>query len=239
MKRLQPRSSFWTLLALGLGACAPARRSMPVTADTRVVPVEQEPRHRPIFQNRMVRVLDVRVQPGDTTGYHVHAYRLIGMALLDARTWFQPLGAQPNPPVTPRAVPYLFDNLAGPLPYTHRVANADSVPLHYLVAERLASSSIDGPALPDTPTRRMVKDGILARVYQVTLAPQAATEPHTHTAPGLTVLATPGTLADEGNAPAALGGTDAGRWSWRNPAHQHVLRNEGAAAVTVYEIDWR
>ena len=227
------------VLLLGLSTCAPAPSSAPVPAESRVVPVEREPRHRPVFQNDLVRILDVRVSPGDTTAYHVHAHRLIGVALLDARTWFQSLGAQPDPPVMPRAVPYLFDNWAGPLPYTHRGANVDSVPLHYLVAEQLAPSPTDAPALADTPTRRMVKEGALGRVYEVTLAPHTATEPHTHAAPGLTLLATPGTLVDQGSAPAAVGGTGAERWSWRNPGHRHVLRNAGAAAVTVYELDWR
>lgn len=239
MRALRVRGWQRPLLLFGLSACVPAGSSAPVSADRRVVPVEQEPRHRPVFENRLVRVLDVRVPAGDTTAYHIHAHRLIGVALLDARTWFQSLGAAPGQAVMPRAVPYLFDNWAGPLPYTHRVANVDSVPLHCIVAERLVPAPTDAPALSDTPTRRLVKDGALGRVYQVTLAPHEATERHTHPAPGLTVLATSGTLADEGSAPAAAGGTGAGRWSWRNPGHQQVLRNEGTAAVTVYELDWR
>ena len=113
------------------------------------------------------------------------------------------------------------------------------MPIHYVVAERLAASSSDPPALPDTPTRRLIKEGPLGRVYQVTLAPRAMTESHTHAAPGLTVLATPGVLADDGSAPAAAGGRGVGHWTWRDAAHCHVLRNDGTAAVTVYEIDWR
>src|SRR4029453_4153281 len=108
-----------------------------------------------------------------------------------------------------------------------RVANVDSVPIRYIVAEQLSRSGVDTPALPDAPTRRLVKEGPTGPVYQVTLAPHTATELHTHAAPGLTVLAIAGTLADEGNAPAATGGTGPGRWIWRNSAHQHLLRNNG------------
>ncbi len=226
-------------LLLGLGGCASAARPALPAADSRAVPLEQEPRHRPVFQNGLVRVLDVRFGPGDTTAYHIHSHPLIGVALMDARTWTQRLGMPSDTAVAPRAVPYIFDNWARPLPYTHRIGNVDSVPIHYVVAERLAASSSDPPALPDTPTRRLIKEGPLGRVYQVTLAPRAMTESHTHAAPGLTVLATPGVLADDGSAPAAAGGRGVGHWAWRDAAHRHVLRNDGTAAVTVYEIDWR
>ena len=239
MNALEARSSPRALLLCLLWACAPAGRSPPVAADSRVVPVEQEPHHRPIFQNGLVRVLDVRIPPGDTTGYHVHAHRLIGVALLDARTWTQWLGAQPDSVAMPGAVPYVFDNWARALPYTHRLSNVDSTPIHYIVAERLASWKMDTPALPDTLTRQLVREGELGRVYQITLGPNGATERHTHAAPGLTVLATPGTIDEDGSAPAAGGGTGAGRWTWRNAGHQHLLRNEGPAAVTLYELDWR
>jgi quercetin dioxygenase-like cupin family protein len=114
----------------------------------------------------------------------------------------------------------------------------DTLPLHYVVAEWLAPSGLDVPALPDGPTRRLIKEGPTARVYQVTLAPGAATDMHMHAAPGLTVLATSGMLAEEGSAPAARGNTGAGRWSWREAGYRHVLRNEGATLLIAYEIDW-
>jgi quercetin dioxygenase-like cupin family protein len=119
------------------------------------------------------------------------------------------------------------------------VANADTLPLHYVVAERLAPSRLEVPALPDGPARRLIKAGPTARVYEVTLAPGVATDVHTHAAPGLTVLATSGMLEDEGSGPAAKGGTGAGRWSWREAGYRHVLRNVGTTPLIVYEIDWR
>jgi len=82
----------------------------------------------------------VRVPPGETTGYHVHADRMVGIAVQDARTWAQVLGAPPGAVAAPRAAPGIFDNWSQTLPYTHRVANVDTVPLHYVVAEWLARS---------------------------------------------------------------------------------------------------
>lgn len=37
------------------------------------VPVSKEPKHRPVFQNEYVRLLDVVLQPGDTTQFHIHS----------------------------------------------------------------------------------------------------------------------------------------------------------------------
>ena len=224
---------------LATTAFGPAAHPGSAQAVNHPVPVYQEPRHRLVFQNAVVRVLDVSVPPGDTTGYHVHANRTIGVAVQAARTWAQTLGAAPDPVKLPTPVPQLMDNWDQALPYTHRVGNADTVPFHYVIGEWLASPGIATQPLPDDATRRLVKAGAIARIYQVTLLPGAATEPHTHPAPGLTVVGTTGILVEEGSSPAASGGTGAGRWIWRNAGHRHVLRNAGDTAITLFEIDWR
>jgi len=194
--------------------------------------------HREVFHSPSVRVLDVRIPPGDTTAYHLHAAPLVGIAVQDARIWSQLVGAPPGPVSPLKATPYVFDNWSQTLPYTHRVANADTLPLHYVVAEWLARSGPDVPALPDGPSRRLFKQGPRIRVYQITLAPGAATDPHTHATPGLTVLGTAGALSDEGS-PQARGGGGAGSWSWREAPYRHVLRNDGSTPLVAYEIDWR
>lgn len=203
------------------------------------VPVYEEPRHHLVFENDIARILDVRVPAGDTTLYHVHASPITGVAIQDVKTWEQIFGAPRDTLEQATPVPYAFDNWDRPLPYTHRVANADTRPFHYVVGEWLGSSGVDCTILPETGSRHLVKDGKVARVYEVRLAPGASTEVHVHVCPGLTVLGTSGTLDDESTAMAAVGGSDAGRWEWRNGGHRHVLRNAGTTPLTVYEIDWR
>jgi hypothetical protein len=175
------RSWISALLLLGLPACSHAAR--PPTLDANAppdVPVYREPMHRLVFQNSLVRVLDVRLLPGDTTAYHVHSDRMMGIAVQDARIWIQPKSAPPSPVQVPPPTPHLLDNWSQTLPYTHRVANVDTLPLHYVVAEWRAASGADGPALPDGPSRRLIKEGPTTWVYQITLMPGRATEPHTH-----------------------------------------------------------
>ena len=229
------RSSF-ALLLLGVAACGRASPQSVTESGGSDVPVYQEPMHRLLFQSSLVRVLDVRIPAGDTTAFHVHADRLIGVAVQDARTWAQVKGAPPSAVKPPPATPSVFDNWSQPLPYTHRLANADTVPLHYIGAEMLAG--VDSPALPDGPNRRLIKEGPPGRVYQITLAPGQATEPHTHAAPELTVQGNEGVLHDDGRARAS-GGSGPGRWSWHEAQYRHALRNDGSTRLIVYEIEWR
>jgi quercetin dioxygenase-like cupin family protein len=227
------------LVLVAVLACGQAPRQAASDAPApRAVPVYQEPKHRLVFQSALVRVLDVRIGPGDTTAYHIHADPMVGIAVQDARIRIQGAGSPLGAVASPRATPYVFDNWSQALPYTHRVVNTDTLPLHYVVAEWLARSGPEAPALPDDANRHLVNEGPTTRVYQVTLAPGTATEPHTHATPGLVVLATAGPLREEGGG-RAEGGTGAGSWSWRESAEPHVLRNGGTTRLIIYEIDWR
>jgi hypothetical protein len=225
------------LLLLGLACGHPGTRAGDVRPGG-AVPVYREPGHRLVYQSSLVRVLDLRLSPGDSTAYHIHANPMVGIALQVARIRTQVPGSLPGPVAEPEAVPYVFDNWSDTLPYTHRVMNVDTLPLHQLVAEWLAASGWETPPLADGPGWRMIKEGPTTRVYQITLEPGTATEPHTHAAPGLTVQATSGVLSDDG-IPKAKGGTDLGSWSWRGAQYRHVLRNDGTTSLIVYEIDWR
>ena len=170
-----------------------------------------------MFSSPLVRVLDVRLPAGDTTAYHVHAARMVGIAVQGARIWTQTPGAPPGPIAVPQAVPYVFDNWSETLPYTHRVVNEDTLPLHYVVAEWLSRTGPEAPALPDEPARRLLKDGPTARVYEITLDPGSATDAHTHAAPGLTVQGTAGTLSEEGGREPREGSArEAGAGGWRS-----------------------
>ena len=53
------------------------------------VPVSQEPRHHKVLDNGHVRLLDVRIPPGDTTEFHIHATPSVFVVLTDARTGSQ------------------------------------------------------------------------------------------------------------------------------------------------------
>jgi hypothetical protein len=205
------------ILLLAASACS----QQGATPASNPVPIVEEPRHRPVFQNGMARVLDVRVPSGDTTGYHVHTAPSVGVVVEGARTWMQPWGGEPGKVDSAGATGELFDNWARALPYSHRVGNADTVAFHYVVGEWLETSGRSCEAPTGDATRHVVKDGRHFQVIEVRLPPHAASAPHTHACPGLFVVAA------------------TGKWTWHEADHQHELRNSSDAPSTVIEIDWR
>ena len=203
------------------------------------VPVADEPRHHLVFENAIARVLDVQVPAGDTTLYHVHTYPNLGVVIQGARSWAQSQYTAPGEVEIARAAAALLDNWAQELPYTHRVGNADSVAFHCVISEWRGTSGVDCTSLADGGLRRLAKEGRFFRVYEIRLAPHAATESHRHSCPGLTVLATMGLLGEDGKTSGPTGGAGAGQWEWRNAGVTHALRNDGDTPLTAFEIDWR
>ena len=53
------------------------------------VPVSQEPRHHKLVDNGHIRLLDVRLPPGDTTQFHIHATPSLFVVLTGAKTGSQ------------------------------------------------------------------------------------------------------------------------------------------------------
>jgi quercetin dioxygenase-like cupin family protein len=186
----------------------------------------------------LVRVLEVRVPPGDTALWHVHADRHVGVVIEAARGWAQVPGTASTEDV--RKVGDIIENWKSTLPYTHRVGNADTVAFRYVIGQLLGASGIDASTLPASTTLRLESENARARVYRVILGPGQSTGFHDHAQPGLTIQVTPGTLRIEGAPPQATSaGTGAGAWWWRHAGQGHALRNTGATTIQLVEIDWR
>ena len=204
------------------------------------VQVYQESRHHPVFENSLVRILDVRVPAGDTTAYHVHANRHIAVVISGARTWDQATGqAAPESASVSLPIGSVFDNASASIPYTHRVGNADTVAFRYLGAQMLEPSRVASTELPASSGLRFDHETMGARVYRVTLAPGQSTARHRHDAPGLTVQVGAGRLRVDGTVPEGSSTESGpGAWWWRRAGSEHVLRNIGAQPLDLVEIDW-
>jgi Uncharacterized conserved protein, contains double-stranded beta-helix domain len=237
--KTQNRIPFSSLAFAVACACSPVgAQGAPTTV--RAVPVYQEARHHLVFENALVRVLDVRVPAKDTTDFHVHANRHIAVVIEGARSWDQKAGAV-IPESASDAIPIgtVFDNAQDAIPYTHRVANVDTVAFRYIVAQLLAPSGVASSILPASSGLKLDHEALGARVYRVTLAPGQATPRHPHAAPGITVQVNAGMLRVEGAKPEGSSvESGAGAWWWRGTGTEHVLRNAGAKPVDVVEIDW-
>lgn len=101
------------------------------------VPVRNEPRHHPVFQNSYIRLLDVWIPPGDTSLFHIHATPSLFVILSNTYTGSQIMGEgwvnNHNNAGTTWYRSFSPDTLI------HRVCNSDTVPFHVNDIELLSA----------------------------------------------------------------------------------------------------
>ena len=234
---MQKRLRITTLVFVGcsLSCAQPGAGALKLAA----VPVYAEPHHHLQYESKFVRVLDVVIRPGDTTLFHVHADRHAGVVIGGARTWTHVIGGRDST-YAANAIGTLSDNTGDALPFTHRVANIDTVDFHLVLGQFLAASGIASPVIASDGTLQLVRETARGRMYRVTLAPGQSTSSHRHAQPGLTIQVTAGTVVWDGDAVAARSAESrAGAWWWRDAGHSHVLRNVGPLPIQLVEIDWK
>lgn len=100
------------------------------------VPVREEPRHHNVFENQYIRLLDVWINPGDTSLFHIHATPSLFLHFTNT-----PVAAQIKGSAWTSAI-----NKAGAASYrsfindtlVHRVSNQDTALFHVTDIELLS-----------------------------------------------------------------------------------------------------
>jgi quercetin dioxygenase-like cupin family protein len=101
------------------------------------VPVREEPFHQNVLENKYIRLLDVRIKPGDTTLFHIHATPSLFLHFtstlvcvqIKGNSWTKGKNKEGNASYTS----FVNDTLV------HRVSNCDTVPFHVTDIEILSS----------------------------------------------------------------------------------------------------
>ncbi len=104
---------------------------------TAQVQVSKEPRHNNVLENKYVRLLDVNIQPGDTSLFHIHSTPSIFLhftttvvcSQIKGKEWVTAKNTEGN------ASYRSFENDT----LVHRVSNCDTVPFHVTDVELLSS----------------------------------------------------------------------------------------------------
>ena len=207
------------------------------------VPLEREPRHRLVWQDGPVRILDVRIPPGDTTLFHIHDAPILYVPVALSPMSTQILG-EPWTPPPPRDSSRFrldatqWDTLYAIRPVTHRVSNAGATLFNLIgVLNRgrqpVASARTDTP-LPGT----MEKSSGWFRQTRVVLARGDSTEWVRSTRPVVLVQQSAGrTMVDRSlGSPGLL--SEAGQWLYLAPDARFRLRSgtEQPTSVVVIEV---
>jgi hypothetical protein len=100
------------------------------------VQVRLEPRHKNVFENKYLRLLDVHIVPGDTSQFHTHSTPSFFLRYTNTNVWTQTKGQDwtqsLRAPGEPSYDSFLNDTLI------HRVTNSDTVDFHVTDIEILA-----------------------------------------------------------------------------------------------------
>jgi hypothetical protein len=100
------------------------------------VPVFEEPYHRLVFEDGSIRILDLRMAPGDTSAFHVHRNAIAYIGLNGSQIWLD------VPGLDSRSI-YLPDDFWGgdieypEAPFVHRIANVGKEAFRLMAIEHL------------------------------------------------------------------------------------------------------
>ena len=183
------------------------------------VPVEREPQHKQVFENASLRLLDVVLPPGYVSLFHVHSNDNVSVRIATGPTRVDLPGADGEPTVPP--VGRVVFNSAVP-PYTHRVANVGTTPIHIIDVEILRDRPATSAATPvaTSPSHTLVVENSRVRIHRVVVGTGEVVAAHSHGHAWLEVVVT---------------GAEPGRSRWYSPGTSvPVLR--GAAELVEIEV---
>ncbi|MEP7066592.1 MAG: hypothetical protein ABI889_11205 [Gemmatimonadota bacterium] len=143
--------------------------------------MHEEPRHRLVLSHEQLRVMDVKIRPGDTTLFHVHNVAALYVTISTAAVDIQLLNGNwggTAPAAAPNRKPgdVTVDTSYVRQPITHRVTNISSRMFNLIAITSSSVSPVDSvsPDLPGvlelrnrwfTQSRALVSAGAVERWY--------------------------------------------------------------------------
>ena len=200
------------------------------------IPVDREPRHRVVFTDSELRVIDVNLPPGYTSLEHSHSHDIATVCIEPSRTRTREPGedwgkARPRAVGAPNVTDYA--GKAG----AHTLQNLGTGPYRLIAVEnRRTSGWSEGPPLA-APATTLARESRAFRVYDVALTPGAAPATHVHAAPTIAILIEGSVSASSGESAKRLRAP--GEWLQVPAGQPHTIGVAGSAGVRVTEIELR
>jgi quercetin dioxygenase-like cupin family protein len=212
------------------------------------VPVNKEPHHRTVYENADFRILDVRLDPGDSAAEHRHDHDIVTVSMnAGTPTRITVAGQTQNRPPRPLANATIAEYTGKPA--SHKVDNIGGAPYQLFAVENLrdAKAWSPSPALAALATT-LATDGRALRIYDVRLATPTSQTTHTHAVPTVAVLIN-GIVMSEGPdaqakalapAPVGLKRLDSpGQWVLIPRGETHTVVRLGNVDARLLEIEVR
>jgi hypothetical protein len=207
-------------------------------AQEAVVPVEQAAYHVPVMSNEYVTVLNVRIPPGRSSGFHRHSLDTFGVQITDTpRTGQLPGAAATQTPLrepgTVQWAPYAAQ------PNVHAVRVTGDGVFHNVVVElRQAAPLGASPGSRESGGYSMVLDNPRVRAWRLVLAPGERAAPITQVAPGLRIVVRGSEIVEHIDGRPARGmALGAGEFYWQDAGVTRAIENAGATPLEVVELE--
>ena len=209
-----------------------------------VIPIQEEPRHRLAYDGPALRVLDIRIPPGDTTLFHRHDAPIAYVAISPTLTNAQVLGeawedaARDTLPLP--AVGHVSFNEAYPAaPREHRVACVGPVPFRLIGIINRGPGQVAGRRGPLGTAGPAEAEGRWFRSAHHTLASGGTWTVEGHSRPLVVVQVSPGSVAVEPGTGSLRDLHGLGDFVVLEPGVRAQLRNAGAGPVALAIVEVR
>lgn len=204
--------------------------------------VHEEPRHRLVHETPDLRVLDVQIQPGDTTLFHTHDAPITYVTIGTSSTDQMPLGGtwnntQPRTPPPGRVGAVRAVQSYAERPLTHRVTNVGST-LFRLIAvpsRRPGSSAVATGEVPG----EIVAENRWFRHATLTLGTGEASEHLTTQVPTVFILTRNSQVAIEHANGWVTSLEMAGQSAVLSHGERYRIRNGGSEASDLVIVEVR
>jgi len=100
------------------------------------MPANLEPHHHVRYENKQIRIMEVVLEPGESSFFHTHSNDILYVTLADATARAQDQGKDWGPETAFKAGAVSFEN-ASKTPHTHRLKNVGKTQFHTINVEFL------------------------------------------------------------------------------------------------------
>ena len=189
------------------------------TVKEKVVHLLEEPRHRTVHRQGNLYLLDVQVNPGDTSLQHVHDQAMLLTPIPTSR-------GPSNGPV--RSISeYAFE------PFTHNVSNDGPGLLRIIALVNGGEGSSDAGDAPDGLPFEPDIENPWFRAYRLELGPGEQTSLQNHNNHTVIVQGSAGIVHVTRKDGLTRELKAAGEWEWREPGSPFIVKNMGNSSVIV------
>jgi len=198
------------------------------------VPVREEPRHKVALENEYIRLLDVRLPPGDTSLFHIHEIPSFFIPLSTTAIGSQVQGQAPRESRFAADSTWYNGFETGPL--VHRVWNSDTSLLHVIDLELLSRKNSVLPDICELAPLKIAFENSRLRVYKGELSSKQHISVPSLKTPALFISVTGAAMIMTKSAKNLRYTVQKGGFQWLEPRQKFSISNKEPGTVNAILI---